>query len=115
MRRPDYGQRTGVDLLGLTRRVAKLERQNRFWRFGGLLAVAALAFSLTAEVRAQQGRKEAPLRAESVEAQHFVLIDQNGKTLGELVVSPRGGSLNLYGPDGKVIFSTTPRFFAAQR
>ncbi len=100
--REDYGE--------LVCRVKRLERQNWFWRLSGLAAVVALAAAITAGAWAQQyvvppGTQRA-LRAPTMEAEHFVLKSANGQTEGELTVTPQGPILNLYGMDGRVIWST---------
>jgi hypothetical protein len=89
----------------LLQRVQRLERQNRFWKLGGILAVLALAASLTASAWAQR-RNAMPFRTPTVEAEHFVLKDANGATRGEFTVTPNGPVLQLFGPGGHVIWST---------
>jgi len=96
--------------LELAERVAKLERQNRFWKIGGIAAIVALACSLTAGVWAQarvlpRGAERA-FRSRTVEAEHFVLKDASGATRGEFSVTPQGPVLEIFGPAGKVIWST---------
>jgi hypothetical protein len=88
--------------------VNRLERKNRFWKFGGVAAVMALAAALTASAWAQR-RNMTPFRSQTVEAEHFVLKDAGGATRGELTMTPRGPVLDLFGPDGRVIWSTSPR------
>ena len=96
-----------TELQLLADRIAKLERQNRFWKTGGVLAVLALASLLAVGVRAQQ---EWPTqRAKTIEAEAFVLMDANGVTKGEFGTKGGSPSLQLYGSNGKVIWSTNPR------
>ncbi|MGH9688281.1 MAG: hypothetical protein ACRD5K_14450 [Candidatus Acidiferrales bacterium] len=94
----------------LMERVGRLERQNRFWKIGGIAAIGALAVSLTATLWAQERvlprGAERPLRVQTVESEHFVLKDSAGATRGEFTVTPTGPVLELLGPDGKVIWST---------
>ncbi|MGH9740138.1 MAG: hypothetical protein ACRD4X_16380 [Candidatus Acidiferrales bacterium] len=94
----------------LAERVGRLERQNRFWKIGGIAAIAALAVSLTATLWAQERvfprGAERALRVQTVESEHFVLKDADGTTRGEFAVTPTGPVLELLGPDGKVIWST---------
>ena len=92
----------------LVERIGRLERQNRFWKIGGIAAMVALACSLTASVWAQAlppGTARA-LRAQTIEAQHFVLKSADGQTEREFTVSARGPVIELFGPGGKVIWST---------
>jgi hypothetical protein len=92
----------------LANRVAKLERQNRFWKTGGVLAALALAALVAIGVRAQEWpRPTQP--AKLIEAQAFVLTDANGVTKGEFSSKDGDPVLELYGPTGKVIWSTNPR------
>jgi hypothetical protein len=100
-----------TDIQQLAGRIAKLERQNRFWRLGGLLALLMLALSLVAGLRAQDVRSQMPYRGNTVEAQRFLLKGSDGKILGEWSASSRagGGAIALYSPDGKVIWSSAPR------
>jgi hypothetical protein len=98
-----------TDVEQLVRRITRLEKQNRFWKWGGLLAIVMLACSLAAGLRAQQVQAQMPYRARTVEAQRFVLKSANGKVLGEWAATPEGGALALYSPDGKLIWSSMPR------
>ena len=94
----------------LVERIGRLERQNRFWKIGGVAAIAALAFSLTAGVWAQEHvlprGTERTLKSPTVEAEHFILKESNGVTRGEFTMTPTGPVLELFGPDGKVTWST---------
>ncbi len=98
-----------TELQLLADRIAKLERQNRFWKVGGVLAVMALASLLAVGVRAQQEWPRATQRAKTIEAEAFVLTDANGVTKGEFSTKDGNPILQLYGPTGKVIWSTSPR------
>lgn len=89
----------------LLQRVQRLERQNRRWKVGGIAAIAALAASLTATTWAQQ-RNAMPFRTPTVEAEHFILKDADGATRGEFTVTANGPVLQLFGPGGRVIWST---------
>ena len=98
----DYGE--------LARQMKRLEHQNRMWKIGGLAAIVALAAAITANAWAQEYAlprgAQRTLSAPTVEAQHFVLKDANGQTKGELTVTREGPVLNLYGVNGRVIWST---------
>jgi hypothetical protein len=97
-----------TELQLLSNRIAKLERQNRFWKIGGVLAALALAALVAIGVRAQEFR--GPMqRAKVIEAEEFVLTDANGVTKGEFSTKDGNPILQLYGPTGKVIWSTNPR------
>jgi hypothetical protein len=97
-----------TELQLLANRIAKLERQNRFWKIGGMLAALALAALATIGVRAQEWPRPME-RAKVIEAGAFVLTDANGVTKGEFSVKDGNPILQLYGPTGKVIWSTNPR------
>ena len=97
-----------TELQLLANRIAKLERQNRFWQIGGMLAALALAALATTGVRAQEWPRPME-RAKVIEAGAFVLTDANGVTKGEFNVKDGNPALELYGPTGKVIWSTNPR------
>jgi hypothetical protein len=97
-----------TELQLLSNRIAKLERRNRFWKIGGVLAALALAALVAIGVRAQEWPR--PLeRAKVIEAGAFVLTDANGVTKGEFSTKDGNPILQLYGPTGKVIWSTNPR------
>lgn len=98
-----------VDVRQLAGRIAKLERQNRFFKWGGLLAVVVLALVLGAGLRAQEMQTPSPYRGNTIEAQRFLLKNSSGRILGEWAATPDGGALALYSPDGKVIWSSEPR------
>jgi hypothetical protein len=93
----------------LADRIAKLETQNRFWKIVGVLAVLALASFLAVGVRAQQEWPRATQRAKLIEAESFVLTDAKGITKGEFSAKDGNPVLELFGPTGKVIWSTNPR------
>jgi hypothetical protein len=97
-----------TELQLLANRIAKLERQNRFWKIGGVLAALALAALVTIGVRAQEWPRPME-RAKVIEAGAFVLTDANGVTKGEFSTKDGNPILQLYGPTGKVIWSTNPR------
>lgn len=81
------------------------------WKIGGIAAILALGFSLTASVWAQE--RVWPLgtqrifRAGTVESGDFVLKDASGVTRGQLGMTARGPALQLFDPSGRMIWSTT--------
>jgi hypothetical protein len=94
---------TDEDYNGLLVRMARLERQGRFWKSMVLLMVLATAFSLTANVGAQG---EPGVRAEktTVEARTFLLKDSAGSMRGKMAVDgDRHPVLEFYDMDGKVM------------
>lgn len=101
------------EVRGTAQRVSKLERENRFWKLGALLAILALAVSFTAGVRAQE--RANLLRAGTVEAQHFILTNLNGKDMGRITIENGRPVMELYDSNGKVIFSTENRIVAQAR
>ncbi|HEV2206341.1 MAG TPA: hypothetical protein VGR36_07365 [Candidatus Acidoferrales bacterium] len=96
-----------LDVRQLAGRIAKLERQNRLLKWGGLLAIVVLALLLGAGLRAQEA--QSPYRGNTISAERFLLKSGNGKILGEWSATPGGGAIALYSPDGKVIWSSEPR------
>lgn len=98
-----------ADFQKLAGRIAKLERQNRFWKWGGVLVLLMLAFSLVTGLRAQEAGAQAPMRAKTIEAERFILRGADGSVQGQWSVTPGGGKLTLWSPDGKVIWSSEPR------
>ncbi|HEY6441994.1 MAG TPA: hypothetical protein VIY66_01500 [Candidatus Acidoferrales bacterium] len=104
---------SATELQLLANRVAKLERQNRFWKIAGVLAALALGAFVAIGVRAQEWHPTQ--RANLIEAGAFVLTDTNGVTKGEFSTKDGNPILELYGPTGKVIWSTNPRMVAQGR
>ena len=92
----------------LAARIAKLESQNRLWKLAGLVATVLLAFSFVAGVAAQQRPGMVIPLTRELRAESFVLTDANGVTKGEFGTKNGSPILELYGPDGKVIWSTNP-------
>jgi hypothetical protein len=110
-RAKEIGMQTSREDRGeLAERVEKLERQNRFWKIGAVAAIAALAISLTATMwageRVLPRGTEKAFRARTVESEHFVLKDEGGVTRGEFTMTVGGPVLELFGADGRVIWST---------
>ena len=105
-----------VNLQGLVDRVVRLERQNRFWKLGGVLAVSALALSLVVGARAQQPEtKYTPEIPKAIEAQSFLLRDASGAKRGELGLENGVPKIELYNSSGKVTWSTNPRMVTDSR
>jgi hypothetical protein len=110
-----HTQMTEVNYDGLLARLTKLERQNRLWKIAGLLMLLGIAFSLTANVTAQQANWEhmnpptppITLEAQTLEARTFELKDSAGIMRGKMTVDgDRHPLLEFYDLDGKVIWST---------
>jgi hypothetical protein len=102
-------QMTEVDLNSLVVRVKRLEKQNRIWKTGGLMALLVVGISLTASVTAQQRVPAVPMRATTIEAQNFLLRDARGTLMGRLAVKDGKPILELYDVAGRVTWSTNPR------
>jgi len=98
-----------LELQHLGDRVAKLERQNRFWRLGGLFGALLFACSLAIGVKAQQDHGNIIPPSKSIESESFVLTDAAGVTRGELTVKNGEPQLELYNAGGKVTWSTRSR------
>lgn len=101
-----HDEQEQLSTLDLTERLRTLEQQNRSWKIGGIAAVAALAISLTAGAWAQELRQRMPFRSPTIEAEHFVLKSADGATRGEFTVTATGPVLQLFGPNGRIIWST---------
>ncbi len=112
-------QLTDADYNGLLVRMARLERQSRFWKIAGVLMLLATGFALTRNVGAQQTGANAPTprvnvdyvqpasKPTTVEAQTFLLKDSAGYMRGKLTVDgDRHPLLEFYDLDGHVIWST---------
>jgi hypothetical protein len=97
---------TDDDYSGLLPRVARLERQNLFWKITvAAILLAAVVFP-PAEVAAQ---RDPAARAENstVEARAFLLKDSAGHLRGKMTVDgERHPLLEFYDADGGVIWST---------
>jgi hypothetical protein len=118
-------QMTDADYNGLLFRVTKLERQNRFWKIAGLVMLLVAAFSLVADVTAQQIDPNAPKPmgdsvlkkppSSTVEAQAFILRDSAGVMRGKMTVDgDRHPLLEFYDLDGNVEWSTDSRAIPAK-
>lgn len=95
-----------VNLEKLALRVHALEKQNHRWKMVSLLALLLLAFSLTSGVRAQGRNGPNLLRANSVEAQGFVLKDLAGNVRAALRMKDDRPVLELYDSFGRIVWST---------
>jgi hypothetical protein len=97
---------TDVDYGGLLLRVARLERQNLFWKIAAAVILLAAVFFRPVEVAAQ---RDPAVRAENttVEARAFLLKDSAGHLRGQMTVDgDRHPLLEFYDADGRVIWST---------
>jgi hypothetical protein len=81
----------------LLARINRLEKQNRWTRSIGLLAVVLLTGAFFMGAAAVQ---------DEVRAKRFVLADENGKLRGEFFVTKDGPSLALFDENGKLFFGT---------
>ncbi len=75
----------------LARRLDRVERENRWLKQAGVVALAVIA-AVVLMGQATQGKV-----AKVVEAEKFVLRDEKGNIRGDLVVNGGIPSLNLYG------------------
>lgn len=110
---------TEADYDNLLVRMARLERQSRFWKIAGVLMLLATVLSLKGNVGAQQSGASAQTprmnveygqrapKPPTVEAQTFLLKDSAGNMRGKMTVDgDRHPLLEFYDLDGKVIWST---------
>jgi len=95
---------TETDLQALAARVEKLEAQNHGWK-AATIAVALVASSLVMMGAKPADRIEPPvIRATTVEAQDFVLKDEDGQVRARLTINPgikkevRGGRILMMNP-----------------
>jgi hypothetical protein len=96
------------DVSSLMQRVNRIERANRRWRFASGFFLLILASSVTTTVLSQERIPPPDLRAKSVAAERFVLMD-SGSVRGELSTRNGTPALELYDAAGKVIWSTSQR------
>jgi len=96
-----------ADYRTLLTRMKKIERQTRIWKTGVLLGLLILGISVAANVRAQQNAE--PIRATTVESQHFVLRDAAGSVMGQLTVKDGTAQLELFDSTGRLTWSTNQR------
>jgi hypothetical protein len=97
---------TDGDYSGLLVRMARLERQNRFWKIAAVLILLITVFSRTANVGAQ-GDPGVMSANKTVEAGTFLLKDSAGYMREKMTVDgDRHPLLEFYDLDGKVIWST---------
>jgi hypothetical protein len=73
-------------------RLHRVERAQRWWQVGGLMAVAVLGLVV---VLGAAGHREV-IRAEEVRAQRFVLVDDDDKPRAIWHISEKGTSLFLF-------------------
>jgi hypothetical protein len=97
---------TDVDYSGLLPRLARLERQNLFWKIAVAVILLFAVFFPPVKVAAQ---REPAISAENstVEARAFLLKDSAGHLRGKMTVDgDRHPLLEFYDADGGVIWST---------
>jgi hypothetical protein len=100
-----------VDLRGILERVRKLETQNRRWKFVSSLVLLMFVSTLTMGVMAQERIAPPVVRAQTVEANTFLLRDADGMVRGRIVMRSYKPILEFYDEGGKVIWSapTNPK------
>jgi hypothetical protein len=94
-----------VDLHGILERIGKLETQNRRWKFVSLFVLLIFVSTLTMGVMAQERIAPPLVRAQTVEANTFLLRDADGSVRGRLVMRSSKPVLEFYDAGGKVIWS----------
>jgi cytochrome oxidase Cu insertion factor (SCO1/SenC/PrrC family) len=97
----------------LEERLARLERQGRWWRAAALSLALVLGVLLTAAFGGQnqfdRGFILPPQRPEGIRARAFLLTDSQGKVQGEWTIEGGQPVLKLYGKDGRVVWYAPPR------
>ncbi len=98
---------------GVEERLARLERQGRWWRAAALSLALVLGVLLTAAFAGQnqfdRGFILPPQRPEGIRARAFLLTDGQGKVQGEWTVERGQPVLKFYGTNGKVLWFAPPR------
>lgn len=83
----------------LAERVEKLEAQNRWWKLGSvMIALSCISFLLLG-AKAADRSDSTVVRARTVEAQDFILKDEDGRVYARLSLNP---GKKLVKPDGRV-------------
>ncbi len=94
-------------------RLARLEKQERWWRAGALSLALLLGVLLTAAFAGQnqfdRGFILPPQRPEGIRARAFLLTDREGKVQGEWTTEGGQPVLKFYGANGKVLWFAPPR------
>lgn len=96
----------------LEERLARLEKQGRWWRAAALALVVVLGVLLTAAFTGQNQFDRGfilPPQPEGIRAHAFLLTDQSGKVHGEWTIEGNQPVLKFYGPNGRVLWFAPPR------
>ena len=88
----------------LSKRVQKLERQNRRWKLGTIVMALVFGSALTMAMAYRQTRKPSVLRAQTIETENFILRSANGQELGRISAASGSGMIELFNDDGHLIF-----------
>jgi hypothetical protein len=94
---------TNSDLQALSARLDKLETQNRRWKLAAALFVLSSASLILIAARPADHIDPSVIRARSVEAEDFILKDQDGQVYARLSLRPhpkKFGQSFLYSPAG---------------
>ena len=100
-----------LEVLSLAKRVQKLERTNRWWRVATAFLLLFILFSLQKTLMSQEGAQTEAhaLRANSVEAKAFRLVDDRGGARAWLGMRANGPTLELYDGAGHLTWSTASK------
>lgn len=94
-------------------RLARLERQDRWWRAAALGLALVVGVLLTAAFGGQnqldRGFILPPERPEGIRARAFLLTDRQGKVQGEWTIENGQPVLKLYAANGKVLWFAPPK------
>jgi len=82
----------------LAERVEKLETQNRWWKIASVLSALFCISLLLLGAKAADRSESTIVRAHTIEAQDFILKDEDGRVYARMTLNP-GKKLK---PDGRV-------------
>jgi len=80
----------------IDQRIARLERENRRLKIGGLVLLLGFASVFLAGFAPRPPANE-------FRARRFVVVDHEGRIVAELRSAPRGPSLRFYNAEGNVV------------
>ena|SRR5450432_2454062 len=82
-------QFTDIDMQGLAIRLNKLELQNRKWKIASILLGLTAASLIAMAAKPADHYDQNVMRVRTVEAQDFILKDEDGQVHARLTLNPR--------------------------